>query len=1349
MKRLIIFLLCLYSFSSTILANENANSTDDITQRINQVTCDNYKITLLAYKQICEDTSQDTVYAKLLSEYGSLCFNAYNYETAIEATFEATEIYKSVYGVNHTAYLSSLLELVSLHSLYTSVLFQQENYMKAIEQGAKALAIYNKKILHKDNSKDASIILLILANSCFFIKDYEKTIEYGTQIIEMYNKKLIDKDNSLFFRLLTILISSFYHIKDYEKTIEYGIQATEMYNKKLIVEDNSLYASLLPYLAYSYYELGDYLNTIEYGKQVTEMHNKKLIDEDDSSYVLLFEILAHSYYEIGDYERTIEYGTQVTEMYEKKLINEDNSVYTALSEIISCCYNHLGNYSKAIEIGSKIAYDKRALIDETTLNASFIALLADSYSHLNDYEKAIEIGKQALEVNRIVFGEDDPSYISVLEDIAYYYSNNGNYANAIQYAGYYFEQGNYKKAIDYCSQALDIYKKNDGENDPRYAIALSNLALYYSLVGDYTKSIQLGNKALEIKKIVLNTEDIEYANSLTNLAYSYGSIGKYEKAIELETEALEIRKHVLDTDNSNYAISLLSLSSFYAYLDNYPEAIRLGREAVEIMKKNMDNLHPDYAKHLSNLAMILYYSNNDTEALRMETEAMEIRKKTLGVEHPDYAESLHHLSMFFNNRGYHSYAIALETQAIEICKHVLGECHPKYASYLNGLAQYLVNTGEYENAIKLGHNAVEIYQTDSGKNPLGYALSLRILSSCYYYLGDYVKGIEFETQSMEIYKHVLGEQHPDYAKSLSNLSIYYLKLFDFKKAADLFSLHLNSLQSSLFRNLSGMSSQSRTRYWQKHYFDFQSYPNFMNYSNDIVGDVYDKSCLFSKGLLLTTETDMRKLILESGDSNALDKYEQLQSIRMWLNKIYEMPTVDRTESTDSLEQVVEHLETDLLKISKAYGDFMHSLKLTWQDVQSKLNNNDIAIEFLSFPLFDSKLTSFSDTTLYIALTVRKGYDSPHWVVLFDDKELHQLTGRYYESSELSELVWRPMESELEGIQNIYFSPSGELYNIAIESLPHWSDTCLISDRFNLYRLSSTRELVTHQPSQAIGSATTNAVIFGGIDYDATYASIEKSEPQYVKDYYAMNTERGQHQGRFDYRSLQRYGVGPLPGSNAELKEIFTMLKQLHANCDTLSGIQASEESFKALSGQRKSLLHISTHGFYYTPEETENLNEHLQRMLIGNDRPTHVEDQSLLRCGLCLAGANQTLSGESQPSEGQGDGILNALEIAQTDLRGLDLVVLSACQTALGDVVNGEGVFGLQRGFKKAGAQSILMSLWNIDDKITRIFMTEFYRAWTSGMTKTAALKCAQSKVKSKYPDPHHWAAFILLDALD
>lgn len=508
---------------------------------------------------------------------------------------------------------------------------------------------------------------------------------------------------------------------------------------------------------------------------------------------------------------------------------------------------------------------------------------------------------------------------------------------------------------------------------------------------------------------------------------------------------------------------------------------------------------------------------------------------------------------------------------------------------------------------------------------------------------------------------------------------------------------------------------------------------------DVASVLYDNTALFSKGLLLSLELEMTKLIQESGDTEAAQTYTQLRECRQKLNTLYSKPIAKRHINCDSLERISSELERQLSNRIKIIADYTRYLSITWKDVQRNLNESEIAIEFLSYPELDN-------TYAYAALTLCKNDTAPVLTPLFTEWQLKLVAGdESYQNPIADELIWGALASQLEGMSHIYFSAAGSLHNIGIEYLPSM-------DGKDCHRLSSTRELVTHKPSQSISSATT-ATIFGGINYNATYGSIESSAPKHVKDYYAMNTETSKKRGSFDYRSIQRYGVDSLRGSLAEMQEIYSMLKNHHVQCDTLSGTQASEESFKALSGQRKSLLHISTHGFYYTPEETENLNDHLKRMLIQNDRPTHYEDQSLLRCWLCFAGANQaicdTLPDESRPVEGQEDGILNALEIAQTDLRGLDLVVLSACQTALGDVVQGEGVFGLQRGFKKAGAQSILMSLWNIDDKITRIFMTEFYRAWTSGMTKTAALKCAQSKVKSKYPDPRHWAAFILLDALD
>ena len=198
----------------------------------------------------------------------------------------------------------------------------------------------------------------------------------------------------------------------------------------------------------------------------------------------------------------------------------------------------------------------------------------------------------------------------------------------------------------------------------------------------------------------------------------------------------------------------------------------------------------------------------------------------------------------------------------------------------------------------------------------------------------------------------------------------------------------------------------------------------------------------------------------------------------------------------------------------------------------------------------------------------------------------------------------------------------------------------------------------------------------------------------------------------------------------------------------------TEESFKFLSGRKINCLHISTHGFYYTKEEADNAK--YKFMLLDDHVATSAEDKALTRSGLILSGANHILEGDTLPDNIE-DGILTAKEIADVDLRGLDLVVLSACQTGLGDISQGEGVFGLQRGFKKAGANTILMSLWEVNDEATQILMTEFYKNLVAGKFKRQSLQLAQKylrmykneKGEQCYNEPKYWAAFILLDGID
>ena len=205
-----------------------------------------------------------------------------------------------------------------------------------------------------------------------------------------------------------------------------------------------------------------------------------------------------------------------------------------------------------------------------------------------------------------------------------------------------------------------------------------------------------------------------------------------------------------------------------------------------------------------------------------------------------------------------------------------------------------------------------------------------------------------------------------------------------------------------------------------------------------------------------------------------------------------------------------------------------------------------------------------------------------------------------------------------------------------------------------------------------------------------------------------------------------------------------------------NGTDGTEESFKQLDGTRPKLMHIATHGFFLTEEEAKKSWLTSPKMLLMAENPLKasrpVEDKPMTRSGLLLSGCNHAIQHEQIP-ESEEDGILTAQEISTLDLRGLDLVVLSACQTGLGDVVSGEGVFGLQRGFKKAGAKTILMSLGKVDDEATRILMVEFYRNLMNGMTKWQSLKDAQQYLRKvdngKYDAPKYWASFIMLDGLN
>ena len=280
-------------------------------------------------------------------------------------------------------------------------------------------------------------------------------------------------------------------------------------------------------------------------------------------------------------------------------------------------------------------------------------------------------------------------------------------------------------------------------------------------------------------------------------------------------------------------------------------------------------------------------------------------------------------------------------------------------------------------------------------------------------------------------------------------------------------------------------------------------------------------------------------------------------------------------------------------------------------------------------------------------------------------------------------------------------------------------------------MTSTRELCkAKQPkTYEIGA------IYGGLQYDV--------EQQRMAEVAAMNTKELEESPAFALRGEGRGNWNYLQGTKDEAEHIAGIMRQTNINCNLFEGDLGSEESFKALSGGKTDIIHLATHGYFLEGEKAD-MNDFMKSLSPLARQKTDSVIDPLLRSGLILSGGNSAWLGKEVP-EGIEDGVLTALEISTMNLSGTDMVVMSACETGLGDITS-DGVFGLQRAFKMAGVQTLVMSLWKVDDNATSLMMQTFYEHLLSGMSKREAFNLAQAAVRAKYPEPYYWAGFIMLD---
>lgn len=485
------------------------------------------------------------------------------------------------------------------------------------------------------------------------------------------------------------------------------------------------------------------------------------------------------------------------------------------------------------------------------------------------------------------------------------------------------------------------------------------------------------------------------------------------------------------------------------------------------------------------------------------------------------------------------------------------------------------------------------------------------------------------------------------------------------------------------------------------------------------------AALIYKQLSLSAGSLYRNAIARLNNQALSARYHELEQCRMAMD-------LATDTQADSLIERIAVLESNLSRNLSSRLKISPAAMPKWTDVRSSLAPDEAAIEF------SVAYTPSGDR--YIASIVKKDSNYPEVFDLCGVEQINDMKN-HCGSTAAYETLWKPMEAVLAGINTIYFSPAGNLNLLPIEYFPI-NDKQSFNDRYTTFRLSTTRELAERSETKKPESI----LLYGGVKYNLDEnekAATDKAADQATERFFAEE---------FDVNEAStpglRAGIAYLPATLDEINEIADIFASANLTTSRYEGAQATETTIKELDSKSIPVVHIATHGFT-VPKKSRS---RLGRVLSRNDDRSTFEEQSLGRSGLMMAGAANTIDSKDKNSVNRfDDGILTGREISRLDLSGINTVVLSACESGLGEV-GSEGVAGLQRGLKRAGVKTLVMSLWKVSDEATAILMTDFYRNLLSGQNSAEAMRNAQNHLKTmdggKFSDPTFWAPFIILDAI-
>lgn len=956
---------------------------------------------------------------------------------------------------------------------------------------------------------------------------------------------------------------------------------------------------------------------------------------------------------------------------------------------------------------------------------------------------------------------------------------------------YYYQQGDFAIAKPLFETDLPILDELLGENNDFSLTALIYLSDIYSQEGNQAKNLECQKKAYAIQK---SNGDVQFY-TLKNLAHAYLMAGVFDTAQIYYDQSIEYYnaiKNPDDADKNIYAIVLDELSLSYKGMKQYDKALELNDRLLRILRKGSF----DYIKAMGTRGDIYFAQGKFIEAEKIYTKRLELYQQNFSESDLTSAIMLGMLAYTKVANNQYDEAEVLYNRSLELFDQ-LGASTDK-STTLNNYALMYKGLGNYKKAIPIYKELLEDKSLEK-RDPMLFFTASMNLAICYIEINELGKGKEQLDKSNELatkynlentpnfalfyssyatyyqmnhdnknamiyfekafnaQKDIFGPESPQYyntalkyagalllddrvqesielfeklidqQKQLFGKVLYdkldlslslagaYLVVDDNEKAYKLYEDSKEFLMSDIYRKFSILTEDEKEMYFnkQKQYIDY--YNSFCLYLKDeltqLPANMYDLT-LQSKGILLNSGIQMRKAVLASNDEQLKNDYNKWIELNKRINSLeFNLAAEDELEK---LQIEVAELEKKLVKQTN-----QEDVKnVSWQKIQKRLKEGEVAIEFLHFKPFGIDVLGDKE---YVAIILKQS-GPPQLIKLFNENMLEKIVGKSIANSvnyantiygtkdspsdELYQLIWKPIELFLTDqnykVNKAYLAKDGLLHKVAFDAMYN-SEGKYVSNDITFVDVLSTQNILNKEKVEL-----DKALVVGGVDY-----------------------------GNGD---VWKY----LEGTKSEADKISAVLQGREVNVHELTGKGATESVVREQS-LNKDVIHIATHGFFFPEVEGQKAETVDEINFRGSDISAAFSilksEDALKRSGIALTNANE---GWSEGADPENDGILTASEVKEMNLSGTKLVVLSACETGLGDIKGSEGVYGLQRAFKMAGAERLVMSLWQVPDKETVEFMSEFYKN-LEGLSVNEAFKKTQQKMKEKY-SPYFWAAFILVE---